>query len=670
MQLKDLLNRFQRVRSIGQGEYEALCPAHADKNPSLHITEKNGKILLHCKAGCKTEDIVRELGISMSDLYLAPQVITTTAKIPEKLIDTYDYKDEAGNLLFQVLRYEPKTFKQRCKDSEGNWTWRLNGVRRVLYHVDNLVNANPDTPIYLTEGEKDCDNLWMQGLVATTSPGGAQAWRDEYANALAGHKVVLIPDNDKPGLEYARTIAKSLKNKASVKVILLDGVKDVSDWLDNGGLPDDLPGMEQDISVLFSDAAPRYSMSNGAIEWQKRINEHSLLFRAENTTRERIGIHSRISVISNYNVLGWSYFNIERSEARKSLASSCATRADKQLLKDYPLLDLQRDLDAFTHGLWAYHVGQQLPEIMSGDGGNHLITYLLKPHVLDGGGTILFAPPGRGKSYSALIWAASIHHGVNRFWSTTKAPVLFINLERSRQSVQRRLGKVNQVLGLPANAELPVLNARGKSLNDVVPACQEFISEHNTRVIFLDSISRAGFGDLNENKPVNTIVDALSNLSETWVALAHTPRADKSHVYGSIHFDAGADLIVQLNSELKDDGTLGVGYQSTKQNDAPPGGQEIFAMTFNEYGLSAVRKAKRYEFPQIEENKRTNTITALEEYITCQDAAETTASQAALDLGIDRTVITKLLRHSGKFEPSRTEGHNKFYTLKGDACQS
>jgi hypothetical protein len=60
----------------------ALCPAHADKNPSLSINESNGKILLHCFAGCSVESICEVLQIRVSDLF-SEHVTAREKKQPE-----------------------------------------------------------------------------------------------------------------------------------------------------------------------------------------------------------------------------------------------------------------------------------------------------------------------------------------------------------------------------------------------------------------------------------------------------------------------------------------------------------------------------------------------------------------------------------------------------------
>ncbi len=57
------------VRKAGKG-WQAVCPAHPDKNPSLSVREgDDGRVLVHCHAGCATAAVVAAIGLSMADLY-------------------------------------------------------------------------------------------------------------------------------------------------------------------------------------------------------------------------------------------------------------------------------------------------------------------------------------------------------------------------------------------------------------------------------------------------------------------------------------------------------------------------------------------------------------------------------------------------------------------------
>jgi hypothetical protein len=240
--LEQILEKLNGVEKYGKG-HRALCPCHNDHKPSLFVTEvSDGRILMNCRAGCKTTDILAKLGFTMADLF--PDASEGTNKTIE---ETYDYQNKDGNLLFQVIRYKPKDFRARRPDGNGGWIWSKEGITPVLYHLPDVSRAvNSGTTIYLPEGEKDCDNLWDVGLIATTAPFGASShWLSEYTDTLSGAKqVVVLPDNDEPGRKHVEDIVQKLHGKVeSLKVVELPGLNiggDITDWLKDGHTPDDL----------------------------------------------------------------------------------------------------------------------------------------------------------------------------------------------------------------------------------------------------------------------------------------------------------------------------------------------------------------------------------------------------------------------------------------------
>ncbi len=245
----ELLSRFEGIRKENGG-YLALCPAHADTNPSLSIREVDGKVLLHCHAGCKYEEILLAADLKQGDLFIKESKSYSSDnghKTEGKIVATYDYKDITGKLLYQVVRYEPKSFKQRRPDGKGEYIYNLQGIEPVLYRLPDIKIAHTiSAPIFVVEGEKDVDALFNIGLYATTSPMGAGKWKDAYSDELKGVDVIILPDKDAPGRKHAAQVAQSLSGKAaSLKVIDLpdrDGhsIKDVSDWLEAGGTKEQL----------------------------------------------------------------------------------------------------------------------------------------------------------------------------------------------------------------------------------------------------------------------------------------------------------------------------------------------------------------------------------------------------------------------------------------------
>jgi hypothetical protein len=159
------------------------------------------------------------------------------------IVATYDYRDEIGDLLFQVVRYEPKGFKQRRPDGNGDWTWSVKGVRVVPYRLRELL-AEPKRPVIVVEGEKDADNLARIGALATCNAGGTGKWTSEYSKFLRGRTVFIIADNDDAGRNHSQQVAQSLQGIAeSVRIVELPGLPDkgdVSDWIAVGGTNEEL----------------------------------------------------------------------------------------------------------------------------------------------------------------------------------------------------------------------------------------------------------------------------------------------------------------------------------------------------------------------------------------------------------------------------------------------
>lgn len=230
-------------------EFTNLLHAHV---PSLHITgsQATGHVPwredAHPSFSADLEkgvwyDLARKEGGGVKEFKARLRMNGTGSQKTREVVDTYDYQDESGTLLFQVVRYEPKGFAQRRPDGRSGWVYDLKGARRVLYHLPRLCMA--DT-VYIVEGEQDADRLWSLGFPATTNPQGAGKWREEYNESLRGKRVVILPDNDEPGEQHAVRVAHTLVPvAAAVKIVRLPGLPakgDVSDWLDTGHTREEL----------------------------------------------------------------------------------------------------------------------------------------------------------------------------------------------------------------------------------------------------------------------------------------------------------------------------------------------------------------------------------------------------------------------------------------------
>jgi len=73
MSIENILPLLHKVRRTQRGRWQACCPAHEDKGPSLALRElDDGRVLLHCFAGCAAGDIVGALGLELGDLFPPP----------------------------------------------------------------------------------------------------------------------------------------------------------------------------------------------------------------------------------------------------------------------------------------------------------------------------------------------------------------------------------------------------------------------------------------------------------------------------------------------------------------------------------------------------------------------------------------------------------------------
>ena len=168
--IDQILSRLENVRLEHDGQWNAKCPGHDDSKNSLAVSlTTDGTVLVKCLAGCSTANVLAAKGLTMRDLFPAREFAKRNGKA--QIVAEYDYRDEAGALLFQVVRFDPKDFRQRLPKPEGGWEWKLNGARRVLYRLPQLLASEKADTVFVVEGEKDCDKLAALGLVTTTNVG-------------------------------------------------------------------------------------------------------------------------------------------------------------------------------------------------------------------------------------------------------------------------------------------------------------------------------------------------------------------------------------------------------------------------------------------------------------------------------------------------------------------
>ncbi len=250
----DQLARALGARKVGNG-WQCPSPDHEDADPSFSFFREGKRTAGKCHGcglgGSPVSVASQVWGVSMNDAaerlvrHLGIFVASTNgngANRPE-IVDTYDYTDEDGGLIFQAVRFHPKDFRQRRPDGRGGWTWKLGDVRRMLYRLPALLEAVAmDKLVHVVEGEKDVHAVEKAGGVATCNPMGAGKWRPEYSETLRGAHVRIVADLDEngQGRDHARQIAGSLAGiVAGVEIVQARAGKDAADHLAAGhGLDD------------------------------------------------------------------------------------------------------------------------------------------------------------------------------------------------------------------------------------------------------------------------------------------------------------------------------------------------------------------------------------------------------------------------------------------------
>ena len=283
--LEKILGKLPDARETASG-WMARCPAHEDRKASLSIGEgADGRVLLRCHAGCDHKKIVSALGLEERDLFDAGSTRTTTKKksssskpafatadeaqkaytrmFGDSATATFDYELD-GKLVGRMLRWDQgngkKEFRPISLHADG---WRMEHMPtpRPLFGFSESL-ATGGRRVYVAEGEKCVIALRVRlKLPAFTSSGGAKAASKSDWSPLAGREVVILPDNDAPGREYAAEVAgilQELDPPAVVRIVELDGLEpggdicDLTEWRD----PKICQSLREMIERLADEAEP------------------------------------------------------------------------------------------------------------------------------------------------------------------------------------------------------------------------------------------------------------------------------------------------------------------------------------------------------------------------------------------------------------------------------
>jgi putative DNA primase/helicase len=146
-----------------------------------------------------------------------------------------------GAISITDKEYRPLTLWRAVGSGRYEWRWASWPPPRPLYGLHELAQK-PDAPVIIAEGEKTCNalRLLLPQYVAVTSPNGSKSPGKADWSPLQGRTVVVWPDADVPGQDYAHEAAKRALRAGAVSVAIIsppDGVKpgwDAADALADG----------------------------------------------------------------------------------------------------------------------------------------------------------------------------------------------------------------------------------------------------------------------------------------------------------------------------------------------------------------------------------------------------------------------------------------------------
>ena len=270
MQAEQIAKQLGNAKKAN-GQWVASCPVpshgkgNGDKNPSLSIDiNDEGKPLFHCHGGCSQEDVfhtIRSLHL-LPELEERPDPLANIKPIPKvEFQQEWIYTDEDRQPVFVKQRLKVgesgKTYRLYKIDEHGRKQSSLADARIVPYNLPALLDAKTaGRNIFLVEGEKAADAIKSIGMIATTAHTGAGSWPQAITEYFAGAQVIILPDNDVPGWQYAHKAAEAILPIAkSLKVVDL-GLQgqgdDAYEFIEEGGSRDKLVALVKAAQIITS----------------------------------------------------------------------------------------------------------------------------------------------------------------------------------------------------------------------------------------------------------------------------------------------------------------------------------------------------------------------------------------------------------------------------------
>lgn len=263
LMLEDIRPYLQGVKQKG-AETVATCPL-CGKPEHLYIKQKGETLVLYCqKCNARGTELFKEFR-RLGAKHEEPEQINYNTAAPTE--DYYHiYRLPNGKEQFRKRRRKwadgHKQFTFEYTDADGKKQYKMPADAVILYNLDKLAEAAPETPLYVVEGEKCADAMTKHGLLATTSRTGAQQqikFTDTDKAALEKFKLkIIIPDNDEKGAAYAAAF-----KEYACKILALPDIwekcpkkGDIADYFAAGGKVEAITGYEwaQELTQSYIDS--------------------------------------------------------------------------------------------------------------------------------------------------------------------------------------------------------------------------------------------------------------------------------------------------------------------------------------------------------------------------------------------------------------------------------
>jgi len=254
------------VKITGQGDKTPICcPVHHEKNPSATFYRQSDSWFCHkCQVGGTIIDLAMQtqhLNFKDACKWLEDKFNLMESVAPgerDKMLkkDTYTYRNEHGEPLYYVDRFESPNGKKKFvqwQNKDGKRVNNIEGVRRVLL---NLPAVMAEEEVFLFEGEKKAKALCRidSSYAATSACMGSGNWMAAYGEFLRDKHLTVCPDNDEAGAKWMESVRESVVGKvASLRIVHMpESFNDFADMVDALGKQ-----IAHDRFLSLLEAAPR-----------------------------------------------------------------------------------------------------------------------------------------------------------------------------------------------------------------------------------------------------------------------------------------------------------------------------------------------------------------------------------------------------------------------------